>query len=132
MAEMAAKTCLVVDDSPTVRKVARRFLRHTGLDIQEAENGQIALDQCTLKMPDVILLDWNMPVMSGIQFLRHLRAASGGTEPKVIFCTTESDVDHIREAFEAGTDEYLMKPFDAKMLNDKLGNFFVFDHDPSA
>lgn len=119
---MTTKTCLVVDDSPTVRKVARRFLRHTGLNIEEAENGQLALDQCKLKMPDVILLDWNMPVMSGIEFLRHLRAANGGGEPKVIFCTTESDVDHIREAFEAGTDEYLMKPFDAKMLNDKLGD----------
>ena len=119
---MATKICLVVDDSPTIRKVARRFLQHTGLDIQEAENGQIALDRCALQMPDFILLDWNMPVMTGIQFLRRLRATGGGERPKVIFCTTENDVDHIREAFEAGTDEYLMKPFDAKVLNDKLGN----------
>ena len=119
---MSAKVCLVVDDSPTIRKDARRFLKHTGLDIHEAENGQIALDKCAAEMPDVILLDWNMPVMNGIQFLRHLRASNGGARPKVIFCTTEHDVEHIREAFDAGTDEYLMKPFDAQMLNDKLGN----------
>jgi two-component system chemotaxis response regulator CheY len=62
-------TCLVVDDSRVVRAVARRILEELQLDVSEAENGQVALDQCSDSMPDAILLDWNMPVLDGIGFL---------------------------------------------------------------
>jgi two-component system, chemotaxis family, chemotaxis protein CheY len=115
------KVCLVTDDSPIVRKIARRILRNLAFEVDEAENGRIALEKCEQRMPDVVLLDWNMPVMSGIEFLRSLRIMDGGGAPKVIVCTTESDVEHIREALETGADEYLMKPFDAGMLRTKLG-----------
>ena len=71
-------------------------------------------------MPDLILLDWNMPVMSGIEFIVALRRQDGGNQPKVVFCTTENDVAHIREAIEAGADEYVMKPFDHDTLQMKL------------
>ena len=117
------KTCLIVDDSKVVRKFARRIIEEISFEAREACDGNEAILECEKSLPDVILLDWNMPVMNGIQFLRHLRASNGGARPKVIFCTTEHDVEHIREAFDAGTDEYLMKPFDAQMLNDKLGDF---------
>jgi two-component system chemotaxis response regulator CheY len=117
---MQLRLCLVVDDSPTVRKVARRMLVSLGFEVDDAENGQIALEKCTCRMPDVILLDWNMPVMDGIDFLRLLRRSEGGSAPAVVFCTTESDVEHIREGFEAGATEYLMKPFDADSLRAKL------------
>jgi len=71
-------------------------------------------------MPDVVLLDWNMPVMTGIEFLVHLRQRPGGDQPKVVFCTTENDVAHIREAIQMGADEYVMKPFDHETLQIKL------------
>jgi two-component system, chemotaxis family, chemotaxis protein CheY len=114
------KLCLIVDDSPTIRKVARRLVAGFGFEIDDAENGQIALEKCRDRAPDVILLDWNMPVMNGLEFLQKLRGAENGKAPRVIFCTTESDVDHIRQAIEAGADEYLMKPFDKVSLTAKL------------
>jgi two-component system, chemotaxis family, chemotaxis protein CheY len=121
---MQSRYCLVVDDSPTIRRVVRRLLRGLDeLEINDAENGLIALEKCTCRMPDVILLDWNMPIMNGIEFLRLLRRMEGGTTPTVILCTTESDVEHIREAFEAGANRYLMKPFDEETLRAELGAF---------
>ena len=114
------KTCLIVDDSRVIRKVSRHILETLGFTVDEAENGQIALDSCDASMPDVILLDWNMPVMSGIEFISKLRQRPDGMKPKVVFCTTENDVAHIREAISAGADEYVMKPFDHETLQIKL------------
>jgi two-component system, chemotaxis family, chemotaxis protein CheY len=114
------KSCLVVDDSQVVRKVARRILEDLHFAIEEADDGKTAMDLCLRKMPDVILLDWNMPVMSGIDFLRQLRRMKGGGVPVVVFCTTENDVQHIREAIGAGANEYIMKPFDSDILKAKL------------
>lgn len=113
------KTCLVVDDSKVIRRVARRILEELSFEIQEAVDGQDAWEQCQESMPDVVLLDWNMPVMSGIDFLRKLRA-SDGTQPIVVFCTTENDMMHIRAAIEAGADEYIMKPFDREIIESKF------------
>ncbi len=114
------KTCLVVDDSRVVRKVARRIAEELGFECSEAEDGQVALDSCKSSMPDAILLDWNMPVMSGIDFLRNLRSTDGGTSPKVVFCTTENDMSKIQEALTAGADEYIMKPFDSDIIQTKF------------
>lgn len=114
------KTCLIVDDSRVIRKVSRHILETLGFTVEEAENGQDGLNRCEGVMPDVVLLDWNMPVMSGIEFIKHLRQREGGDKPKVVFCTTENDVAHIREAISAGADEYVMKPFDHETLQIKL------------
>ena len=114
------KSCLVVDDSRVIRKVARRILEELRFDVEEAEDGRVALDQCLRRMPDAVLLDWNMPVMSGIEFLRALRASAGGELPVVVFCTTENDLGHIREALEAGANEYIMKPFDREIVEAKF------------
>ena len=114
------KTCLIVDDSRVIRKVSRHILETLGFKVDEAENGQQGLEQCEIAMPDVILLDWNMPVMTGIEFITKLRQRAGGNAPKVVFCTTENDVAHIREAISAGADEYVMKPFDHETLQIKL------------
>jgi two-component system, chemotaxis family, chemotaxis protein CheY len=114
------KRCLIVDDSRVIRKVSRHILESLGFEVEEAENGQDGLDHCAARMPDVVLLDWNMPVMSGIEFLLQLRRREGGDKPKVVFCTTENDVAHIREAISAGADEYVMKPFDHETLQIKL------------
>ena len=116
------KTCLIVDDSRVIRKVSRHILESLGFAVEEAENGQEGLDRCADSMPDVILLDWNMPVMSGMEFLGAFNDLDFGREdrPRVVFCTTENSIDHIRAAIEAGADEYVMKPFDRETLEGKL------------
>jgi two-component system, chemotaxis family, chemotaxis protein CheY len=114
------KTCLVVDDSSVIRKVARRILEGMQFVISEAADGAEALDACQEKLPDVVLLDWNMPNMDGLQFLRLLRKMPGGDKPKVVFCTTENDVGQIARALHAGADEYIMKPFDRDIVEAKF------------
>ncbi|MDF2496264.1 response regulator [Sphingomonas sp.] len=114
------KSCLVVDDSKVIRKVARHILEGLDFTVSEAADGREALDACNASIPDVILLDWNMPVMSGMEFLRALRETDVSPRPKVVFCTTENGVAHIRAAIEAGADEYVMKPFDRETLQSKL------------
>lgn len=114
------KSCLVVDDSRVIRKVARRILEDLDFEIEEAADGLEALQACRKAMPDAILLDWQMPVMSGIDFLRTLRNEQGGERPVVVFCTTENDVERITEAIKAGADEYIMKPFDGDILHSKF------------
>ena len=114
------RTCLVVDDSSVIRKVARRILEGLDFKIAEAEDGQQAIEQCRNAMPDAVLLDWNMPVMDGYDFLRNLRMMPGGDRPKVVFCTTENDVAHIARALHAGANEYIMKPFDKEIVTAKF------------
>ena len=114
------KTCLIVDDSRVIRKVTRRILEALGFTCEEAENGQVALDACKAKYPECVLLDWNMPVMNGIEFLVQLRGLPGGEKPVVIFSTTENDMKHIQAALDAGANEYIMKPFDADIVRGKL------------
>ena len=115
------KSCLIVDDSKVIRTVARRILEKLNFEIEEACDGKAALEVCRRRMPDAILLDWNMPVMNGIEFLRELREkVEGGTAPVVVFCTTENDMQHIQEAIGAGANEYIMKPFDSEILETKF------------
>ncbi len=114
------KSCLVVDDSRVVRKVAGRIVADLGFEYCEAEDGQKACEACEESMPDAIILDWNMPVMSGIEFLEKLRAMENGSHPKVVFCTTENDMEHIQRAIQAGANEYIMKPFDSEIIESKF------------
>ena len=113
-------TCLVVDDSRVVRKVARRILEAHGFAIQEAENGQDAIEICRRSLPRCVLLDWNMPVMDGLTFLRTLRREFGAHGPTVVFCTTQNEVSHMAVALESGAQEYLLKPFDDAILTAKF------------
>lgn len=114
------KTCLVVDDSRVVRKVARKIIEDLGFLCEEAEDGVQATDACSKAMPEAILLDWNMPNMSGIEFLKILRTMPNGDSPIVVFCTTENDMSHIMQAMEAGANEYIMKPFDGEIIETKF------------
>ena len=114
------KSCLIVDDSKVIRKVARHILETLEFEVEEAGDGQEALSRCEQKMPDVVLLDWNMPVMSGMEFLRLLRQRGHSDQPKVVFCTTENDVPHIARALQAGANEYIMKPFDKDIVAEKF------------
>jgi two-component system chemotaxis response regulator CheY len=114
------RNCLVVDDSRVIRKVACRILQDLAFETGEAEDGLSALVACRARMPELILLDWNMPNMNGIEFLKTLRRERGGDYPTVVFCTTENDVAHITEALGAGANEYIMKPFDRGIIEAKL------------
>ncbi|WP_307139953.1 PleD family two-component system response regulator [Pseudoroseomonas cervicalis] len=115
-----ALTCLVVDDSRVVRKVARRMLERHGAVVREAADGQEALFACREELPRLVLLDWNMPVMDGLEFLKAARAEFGAEEPVVVLCTTENDFERILMALGAGAQEYIMKPFDDAILAGKL------------
>jgi two-component system, chemotaxis family, chemotaxis protein CheY len=114
------KTCLVVDDSRVIRKVARKILEDLNFAVDEAADGAEALAAVRARMPDAILLDWNMPVMSGIEFLRALRQEPNGEKPTVVFCTTETDLSKIAEAIGEGANEYIMKPFDGDIVQSKF------------
>ncbi|TPQ28415.1 two-component system response regulator [Bradyrhizobium guangdongense] len=114
------KTCLVVDDSSVVRKIARRILEGLEFQVTEAEDGSIALEICRQQLPDAVLLDWNMPIMDGFEFMGHMRRLPGGDQPKVVFCTTENNVAHIAQALSGGANEYIMKPFDKDIIADKF------------
>jgi two-component system chemotaxis response regulator CheY len=120
------KTCLVVDDSSVIRKIARRILEEMNFQIIEAEDGEKALEVCKRELPDAILLDWNMPVMDGYEFLGHLRRLPGGGAPKVVFCTTENGMAHIARALDAGANEYIMKPFDKDIVAAKFEEVGLF------
>ena len=115
-----SKTCLIVDDSKMIRRVATRILRDLKIEASEAGDGREAMDMCRTAMPDAILLDWNMPMMDGLSFLKALRKEPGGKAPIVVFCTAERDVIKIAEALDAGADEYVMKPFDSDIIESKF------------
>ena len=111
---------LIVDDSRFVRGFLRGLLIEHGIDCEEAADGQAGIDRLHAGMPfDIALVDWNMPVMNGLEMLERMRA-EGYDRVKVLMVTTEAENDFIIRALNAGADEYLMKPFDAEALNDKL------------
>jgi two-component system, chemotaxis family, chemotaxis protein CheY len=114
------KEVLVVDDSPVVRKIARRMLESMRLSTQEACDGQQALAVCAFQMPDAIFVDAHMPVLDGVEFVRELRRMTGGDRPWIIYCTSEHDVPHIARALHAGADDYMMKPFDREHMQAKF------------
>jgi two-component system chemotaxis response regulator CheY len=114
------KTCLVVDDSRFVRKVAREILEELDFEVAESEDGQQALDYCRQALPDCVLLDWIMPVMDGLAFMKEMRKLPGSGEVKVVFCTTRNELADVEEALAEGADEYIMKPFDSEMIQSKF------------
>ena len=111
---------LIVDDSRFVRGYLRSLLQEKGIECEEVPDGQAGLERLHDGAEfDLVLLDWNMPVMNGLEMLMRLRAEGhGGT--KVLMVTTEAENDYIVRALDAGADEYLMKPFDHKAFDDKL------------
>ena len=114
------KSCLIVEDSKVIRMVARKILQGLDFDTSEAADGREALDACKAQLPDAVLLDWEMPVMDGLEFLIELRKLSGGDAPVVVCCTTETDIKHIQKAIECGANEYIMKPFDSEIIQAKF------------
>lgn len=114
------RRCLIVDDSRVVRKVSRRIAESLGFTVVEAENGEEALARCKADMPDLVLTDWQMPVMSGIEFVTKLRAVKAKRSPIVVFCTSKGAVKDIHDGIAAGADDYVVKPFNEAQLKAKL------------
>ena len=114
------KTCLIVDDSKVVRMVARKILEGLNFEIVEAEDGQQAIDACLTEMPAAVLLDWNMPVMTGIDLLRGVRADPELKSIPFLMITAEKVQTNIIEAVQAGVSGYLVKPFSPDTLAEKL------------
>jgi len=116
----AAKTCLIVDDSRVIRKVSSKIALSLGYVPVEAENGEEALARCKKSMPDLVLTDWNMPEMDGIEFVTKLRSIPTPKEPMVVFCTSNGEAKDIHDGIAAGADDYIVKPFDEAALKAKL------------
>ena len=114
------KTCLVVDDSRVIRKVAAKIAHSLGYRVIEAENGAEGLARCKQAMPDLVLTDWQMPVMSGPEFVTELRKIPTAHRPMVMFCTSKGEATDIHEGISAGADDYIVKPFDEAALAAKL------------
>ncbi len=117
---VGGKTCLIVDDSRVVRKISKKIAMGLGYRVIEAENGEEGLARCKQDMPDLVLTDWEMPVMSGIEFVSALRAVRAAKVPTVVFCTQKGEVTDIHRGIDAGADDYIVKPFDEDALRAKL------------
>ena len=116
----AAKTCLIVDDSRVIRKVSSKIALSLGYVPIEAQDGHEALVRCKQSMPDLVLTDWNMPEMDGIEFVTKLRGIPTPKEPVVVFCTSNGEAKDIHDGIAAGADDYIVKPFDEAALRAKL------------
>lgn len=114
---------LLVDDSVTMRRIQKTQLNSLGLnDVIEAGDGEEAMKKLADSMPiDLIMLDWNMPVMDGITFLKKVRSDNTYKDVKVIMCTSESEKSKVVEALKSGANNYLVKPFTPEALKEKLG-----------
>ena len=113
---------LVVDDSKAIRMILARTLRELGFEVREAANGREALDVIAAEKYAVtlVLADWNMPEVNGLELLRKLREIRDQCAPVVVMVTSETDVDKMATALEAGANEYVMKPFTKEIISDKL------------
>ncbi len=114
------KEVLIVDDSPVVRKIARRIIEGMHYRATEASDGRQALAACQFEMPDAIFVDAQMPVLDGFEFLKEVRHMPGGERPKIVYCVAEHDVAQIARAMHAGADDYMMKPFDRAAMESKF------------
>lgn len=111
---------LVVDDSKVTRGMIGRILREFGFQIIEASNGLEALEKVRLERPELALVDWNMPEMNGYDFIKAVRSDPEYDNMKIMMVTTESDIDQMTAALEAGANEYTMKPFTKEIITEKL------------
>ena len=112
---------LVVDDSKTIRSILRVYLTKWGFEVTEAVNGVDALAQLKqMTHADLVLVDWNMPEMDGMSFVRAVRADPGYDTLPLMMVTTNTELDHVSQALDAGANEYIMKPFTGDMIKEKL------------
>ncbi len=116
---------LVVDDAATMRRIVRSLLRELGVkNVREAEDGSAALEELKRRRADLVISDWNMPHMSGIELLRAIRGSESLKDIPVLMVTAETKKENVLEAVQAGVNNYIVKPFNAKTLEEKLNKIF--------
>lgn len=113
-------TCLIADDSKIIRMVLAQIMRNLGFDVIEAEDGNDVVKQWKRSYADLIIMDWRLPVIEGIDVLYMIRSTPKLKQPKIIFCSSLIDEDKIREAINGGADDYIMKPFDEDIIESKI------------
>lgn len=113
---------MVVDDSKAIRMILAKTLRDVGYEVLEAANGREALAVFERESSSIslVLVDWNMPQMDGLEFVKHLRADPRHSSVVLMMVTTETEVEQMVKALEAGANEYVMKPFTKEIISDKL------------
>jgi len=112
---------LVIDDSNIIRKILTAYLGKLGFEVTVAVNGRDGLEQLNqMAKADLVLVDWNMPETDGISFIRAVRADGRYSELPLVMVTTNSELENVSEALAAGATEYIMKPFTAEMIREKL------------
>lgn len=126
------KSCLILEDSSLVRQIAARMVEDLGMRPREAANASEALEMCRAERPDVILLDWDLPSMGALDFLRGVGAFEPDARPEIVLCATENDPQQFVLAKAAGAAHHLLKPFDRDGLEAKFAEVGVIDRPPSS
>ncbi len=121
---------LVIDDSRAVRMLIGKILREQGFEVLEAADGQQGLERLTEDTEvGVVLVDWNMPVMDGLEFITAVRRQSTWDDVQIVMVTTETESEQVQRAMTAGANEYVMKPFTPEVLTAKLTMLGAFEED---
>jgi two-component system chemotaxis response regulator CheY len=121
------KTCLVLEDSELIREIAARILKDLSVTPMEAESAAKGLDQCRAAKIDAVMLDWDLPAMGALDFLRGAAELSAEQKPVIILCATENDPQQFTLAKAAGAAHYLLKPFDKGSVAAKLAEIGLID-----
>jgi len=125
MAATLAMNILIVDDFPTMRRIVRNTLRQLGFhNIAEAGDGVEALEKLKSGGVDFVVTDWNMPRMTGLELLKAIRADAALKETPVLLVTAEADKENVIQAAQAGVNNYIVKPFTANVLQEKVQKIF--------
>lgn len=126
------KIFMLVDDSPVIRKVASRILTDLGFVVVEAKDGYDALEKCRYNMPDIVMVDWDMPAMDGIEFIEEVKKIDVDKKAKILYCTSEILIPEMTRAKRSGADGYLMKPFNRSLIVQKLQEVGMYEERDAA
>ncbi len=113
-------TCLIADDSKIIRMVLSKIMGNLGFDVIEAEDGDDVIEQWKKTPLELVIMDWRLPVMEGIDVLYMIRSSTKMQQPKILFCSSLIEENKIREALQGGADDYIMKPFDEEIIENKI------------
>ena len=117
---------LVVDDFQTMRRIIRNYLRQLGFNnVEEAEDGDVALEKLNETQIDFVITDWNMPKMTGIDLLKKIRAENNFKNIPVLIITAEAEKENVVQAAQAGVNDYIVKPFTPEVLQSKIEKIFA-------
>ena len=112
--------CIIADDSRIIRMLLSKIMVNLGFEVIEAEDGEEVVEMVELNEPSIVIMDWRLPALDGIDALYKIRSLKKIQQPKVMFCSSIIDIEKIREALDGGADDYIMKPFDEEIIISKL------------